>query len=208
MQFLIGVQSGTSNNHPVKAYIPIIAFSNPDLLNTIHNEHYSKSVETAREIQIIYSKAFKQGQDYINNNFEEYEIQYFQDLKTAFQSADCISLNLPKVEKPIITRENSKYLKHGVIIVNTARGGLIEDNVLLDGIQKGTIAGVGLDVFDNEPLEKNHSLFKYKQVVFTPHQAGLSQESAERMSIKSIQNILDYFDGTLDESLVVNGVHL
>ena len=145
---------------------------------------------------------------YIDNNFEEYEIQYFQDLKTAFQSADCISLNLPKVEKPIITRENSKYLKHGVIIVNTARGGLIEDNVLLDGIQKGTIAGVGLDVFDNEPLEKNHSLFKYKQVVFTPHQAGLSQESAERMSIKSIQNILDYFDGTLDESLVVNGVHL
>ena len=58
------------------------------------------------------------------------------------------------------------------------------------------------------PSKKNHSLFKYKQVVFTPHQAGLSQESAERMSIKSIQNILDYFDGTLDESLVVNGVHL
>ena len=145
---------------------------------------------------------------YIGNNFEEYEIQYFKDLKTAFQSADCISLNLPKVEKPIITRENSKYLKHGVIIVNTARGGLIEDNVLLDGIQKGTISGVGLDVFDNEPLEKNHSLFKYKQVVFTPHQAGLSQESAERMSIKSIRNILDYFDGSLDENLVVNGVIL
>ena len=101
---------------------------------------------------------------YINNNFEEYEIQYFQDLKTAFQSADCISLNLPKVEKPIITRENSKYLKHGVIIVNTARGGLIEDNVLLDGIQKGTIAGVGLDVFDNEPLEKNHLKIKLIQI--------------------------------------------
>ena len=96
-------------------------------------------------------------------------------MKTAFQSADCISLNLPKVEKTYYYhRQNSKYLKHGVIIVNTARR-LIEDNVLLDGIQKGTIAGVGLDVFDNEPLEKNHSLFKYKQVVFTPHQAGLSR---------------------------------
>ena len=45
-------------------------------------------------------------------------------------------------------------------------------------------------------------------MIFTPHQAGLSQEAAERMSIKSINNILDYFDGSLDASLIVNGVKI
>ena len=145
---------------------------------------------------------------FIEKKFNEYKIRYFQNLKTALSSADCISLNLPKVDKPIITKENSQYLKHGVIIINTARGALIEEKVLLDGIQKGRISGVGLDVFDNEPIEKNHFLFKYKQVIFTPHQAGLSQEAAERMSIKSIKNILDYYDGSLDASLIVNGVKI
>ena len=74
--------------------------------------------------------------------------------------------------------------------------------------QEGIISGVGLDVFDSEPVEKNHFLFKYKQVIFTPHQAGLSQEAAHRMSIKSINNILDYYDGSLDSSLIVNGVKI
>ena len=145
---------------------------------------------------------------YIENKFDEYEIRYFQNLTTALCNADCISLNLPKVDKPIITKENSQYLKHGVVIINTARGELIEEKVLKDGIQEGIISGVGLDVFDSEPVEKNHFLFKYKQVIFTPHQAGLSQEAAERMSIKSINNILDYYDGSLDSSLIVNGVKI
>ena len=145
---------------------------------------------------------------YIENKFDEYEIRHFQNLTTALCNADCISLNLPKVDKPIITKENSQYLKHGVVIINTARGELIEEKVLQDGIQKGLISGVGLDVFDSEPVEKNHFLFKYKQVIFTPHQAGLSQEAAQRMSIKSINNILDYYDGSLDSSLIVNGVKI
>ena len=161
---------------------------------------------------LIRAKAFGMNihvyDPYIENKFDEYEIRYFQNLTTALCNADCISLNLPKVDKPIITKENSQYLKHGVVIINTARGELIEEKVLKDGIQEGIISGVGLDVFDSEPIEKNHFLFKYKQVIFTPHQAGLSQEAAQRMSIKSINNILDYYDGSLDSSLIVNGVKI
>ena len=54
---------------------------------------------------------------------------------------------------------------------------------------------------------KNMILKDYKQVILTPHQAGLSRESARRMSVKSVQNILDFFDGKLDKKLIVNGVN-
>ena len=68
------------------------------------------------------------------------------------------------------------------------------------------IAGAGLDVFDDEPPDQNMTLKGYKQVILTPHQAGLSMESAKRMSMKSVQNILDFFEGKLDPNLIVNGV--
>ena len=68
------------------------------------------------------------------------------------------------------------------------------------------IAGAGLDVFDDEPPDQNMTLKDYKQVILTPHQAGLSMESAKRMSMKSVQNILDFFEGKLDPNLIVNGV--
>ena len=55
-------------------------------------------------------------------------------------------------------------------------------------------------------LKKKMVFANYKQVIVTPHQAGLSAEAAKRMSLKSVQNVLDFFDGKLDQSLVVNGV--
>ena len=134
-------------------------------------------------------------------------IRFWDSLNEGISQADCISLNLPKVESPVISQEIEKYLKPGVILINTARGGLIDLKVLVKGIESGLIAGAGLDVFDDEPPDQNMMLKNHKQVILTPHQAGLSKESARRMSMKSIQNILDYFCGELDHSLIVNGVN-
>ena len=136
------------------------------------------------------------------------EYTYFSRLEEAFGISDCISLNLPKVEKPIISQKNAKYLKPGVVIINTARGGLIDLNTLKEGLQSGVIAGAGLDVFDSEPPDQNMILNEFRQVILTPHQAGLSAESAKRMSLKSVQNIIDFFNGNLDSKLVVNGITL
>lgn len=136
------------------------------------------------------------------------EYKYFSRLEEAFGVSDCISLNLPKVEKPIISQETAKYLKPGVVIINTARGGLIDLNTLKEGLQSGVIAGAGLDVFDSEPPDQKMILKDFRQVILTPHQAGLSAESAKRMSLKSVQNIIDFFNGNLDSNLVVNGVTL
>ena len=81
-------------------------------------------------------------------------------------------------------------------------------NTLKEGLQSGVIAGAGLDVFDSEPPDQKMILKDFRQVILTPHQAGLSAESAKRMSLKSIQNIIDFFNGNLDSNLVVNGVTL
>ena len=132
----------------------------------------------------------------------------YEPLEEAFGVSDCISLNLPKVEKPIISQKTAKYLKPGVVIINTARGGLIDLNTLKEGLQSGVIAGAGLDVFDSEPPDQKMILKDFRQVILTPHQAGLSAESAKRMSLKSVQNIIDFFNGNLDSNLVVNGVTL
>ena len=93
-------------------------------------------------------------------------------------------------------------------MINTARGGLIDLNTLKEGLQSGVIAGAGLDVFDSEPPDQNMILNEFRQVILTPHQAGLSAESAKRMSLKSVQNIIDFFNGNLDSKLVVNGITL
>ena len=144
---------------------------------------------------------------YISTKSVSKEVRYWDSLEEAISEADCISLNLPKVESPVISQETAKYLKPGVVLINTARGGLIDLDVLKKGIQSGLIAGAGLDVFDDEPPDQNMILKDYKQVILTPHQAGLSRESARRMSMKSVQNILDFFDGKLDKELIVNGVN-
>ena len=81
-------------------------------------------------------------------------------------------------------------------------------NTLKEGLQSGVIAGAGLDVFDSEPPDQNMILNEFRQVILTPHQAGLSAESAKRMSLKSVQNIIDFFNGNLDSKLVVNGITL
>ena len=143
---------------------------------------------------------------YISKKSVSKEVRYWDSLEGAISQADCISLNLPKLESPVISQDIVKHLKPGVVIINTARGGLIDLNVLTKGIESGLIAGAGLDVFDDEPPDQNMTLKDYKQVILTPHQAGLSMESAKRMSMKSVQNILDFFEGKLDPNLIVNGV--
>jgi len=143
---------------------------------------------------------------YISTNAVSKGIKCWDSLEEAISQADCISLNLPKVESPVISQDIVKHLKPGVVIINTARGSLIDLKVLTKGIESGLIAGAGLDVFDDEPPDQNMILKDYKQVILTPHQAGLSMESAKRMSMKSVQNILDFFEGKLDSNLIVNGV--
>ena len=95
-------------------------------------------------------------------------------------------------------------MKPGVIIVNTARGGIVDENALGAALAEGQVGAAGLDVFDDEPPAKDHPLLAFEQVLLTPHIAGLTQQAAERMAVSSVQNVLDFFAGRLDPDLIVN----
>ena len=99
-------------------------------------------------------------------------------------------------------------MKSSAILVNTARGGLIDEEALLHALNTRALAGAGLDVFQEEPPLEHHPLFACENVILTPHTASLTTESAIRMAVISIQNALDYFAGRLDPALVVNRVAL
>lgn len=126
------------------------------------------------------------------------------DLMAALPKADYVSLHTPKADRPILTARELAAMKTSAVVINTARGGMVEEAALAEALNSGGLAGAGLDVFEDEPPRANHPLSRAKNTILTPHAAGLTRECAERMAISSAQNILDFFAGKLDAALVVN----
>jgi D-3-phosphoglycerate dehydrogenase len=127
-----------------------------------------------------------------------------KSLQEGLAWADVISVNVPKMRSPILGAEQFAQLKPGAIVVNTARGGNVDEDALAAALADGRVTAAGLDVFDAEPPATGHSLLAFDQVVLTPHIAGLTRQAAERMAISSVQNVLDFFAGCIDPDLVVN----
>jgi D-3-phosphoglycerate dehydrogenase / 2-oxoglutarate reductase len=126
------------------------------------------------------------------------------DLAAGLAQADFVSVHIPKADGPILGAAQIAGMKRGAIIVNTARGGIVDESALADALHTGQIAAAGLDVFDAEPPTPDHPLLAFDQVILTPHTAGLTREAAERMATASVQNVLDHFAGRLDPALIVN----
>ncbi len=118
--------------------------------------------------------------------------------------ADVVSMHTPKAGRAILGAEEFAWLKPGAFVVNTARGGIVDEPALATALTDGRIAAAGLDVFDDEPPAKDHPLLAFDQVVLSPHIAGLTREAAERMAVASVQNVIDFFAGRLDPDLIVN----
>jgi D-3-phosphoglycerate dehydrogenase len=126
------------------------------------------------------------------------------DLAAGLAQADIVSVHIPKADGPILGAAEIAQMKPGAFIINTARGGIVDEAALADALRSGHIAGAGLDVFDAEPPAPDHPLLAFDQVILTSHTAGLTREAAERMAIASVQNVLDHFAGSLDPALIVN----
>jgi D-3-phosphoglycerate dehydrogenase / 2-oxoglutarate reductase len=132
-------------------------------------------------------------------------VEPVRDLATALGQADFVTIHAPKTgTRPLIGASELALMKPGAIIVNTSRGGIVEEAALAEALHAGTIAGAGLDVFELEPPSPDDALLGEDRIVLTPHSASLTRECAARMSIAAAKNILDFFAGRLDPALVVN----
>lgn len=125
------------------------------------------------------------------------------DLDTGLAWADCISIHVPKAEKPTLGAREIALMKPGVILANTARGGVVDEAALAEALASGQVGAAGVDVFDEEP-PSGSPLFDRTTAVLSPHIAGLTAECGERMAIASIQNAVNYLAGSIDPALVVN----
>lgn len=126
------------------------------------------------------------------------------DLHAGLAQADVVSLHAPLTTPPLIGAAELAAMKAGAILINTARGGLVDEPALLAALRSGHVAAAGLDVLTTEPPAPDHPLLALDQVIFTPHIAGITAESAERMAVASVRNVLDFFAGRLDTALIVN----
>ncbi len=124
------------------------------------------------------------------------------------KKADFISVHLPlnNETENFISFKELKILKQSTILVNTARGGIINEEALYLSLKNNNIMGAGLDVYSEEPPQKNHPLFLLDNVVLSPHNAALTLECRKRMSIESCENIIYYLknDSLINKENIVN----
>ncbi len=127
------------------------------------------------------------------------------DLYESIKSMDAISLHIPLNDKTknLINYELLKTLKKSCIIINAARGGIINENDLNKALSENLIYGAGLDVFEMEPPSKDSPLLKNDKLFLSPHTAAFTEECMTRMAVETIQNIIDFFDKKLDKSKIV-----
>ncbi len=127
------------------------------------------------------------------------------DLDENLKKADYVSLHVPLTAetKNMINMSNLKIMKPSSIIINTARGGVINEKDLNDSLNKKIIFGAGIDVFEVEPVERNNPLLKNNRVILSPHSATWTNECKIRMAKLTIQNIIDFFEKKIDKSMIV-----
>ena len=134
-------------------------------------------------------------------------IERATSLENMLANVDVLSIHCPLTPetKNLIGAQQLASMKPSAIIVNTARGGIINEADLAQSLRNGTISGAGLDSFEQEPPQGDHPLWEFSNVISTPHIAGATAESMVRMGTTAAQHIIDYLhQNTVDRDSTLN----
>ncbi len=135
----------------------------------------------------------------------KYQVELL-DLEPLLSRSDFISLHAPMnaQTKELINRRTLAHMKRGSVLINTARGGLVNEADLLAALESGHLAGAGLDVLVTEPPPKDHPLLAFDQVVISPHVAAMDSQALEDMATGAARNIVDLFNGKWPADSLIN----
>ncbi len=138
------------------------------------------------------------GADVVNPDNEIYD-EYFsmECVNSALSKSDVIVLTLPLTEetKNLFDNERFSYVKNGAILVNIARGAVVNENDLIENLKNGKLGGAVLDVFAAEPLNEKSELWDMKNAIVTPHNSFVSQKNQNRLFNVVYNNIKEYMKG-------------
>ena len=114
------------------------------------------------------------------------------DLDTLWRESDAISLHCPLTDdnRGLLNRETLARCKPGVLIVNTARGGLVDEAALLDAVRSGHVASAGLDSFAMEPMVADHPFRDEDRIILSPHIGGVTADAYVKMGLAASENLL------------------
>ena len=112
-------------------------------------------------------------------------------------TSDCLSVHVKLTEQTrgLIGRRELGLMKPGALLINTARGSIIDTSALVEALNSGHLAGAGIDVFDEEPIRADHPLLACQQVVLTPHNADQTPEGIELLNSGVVDNVIAFFEG-------------
>jgi D-3-phosphoglycerate dehydrogenase / 2-oxoglutarate reductase len=128
------------------------------------------------------------------------------DLDEGVTRADFITIHCPKTPETtgLFDAARLAKVKKTAFLVNTARGGIIDEAALYDALKNKRIAGAALDVFVEEPTPQDNPLLTLDNFIAAPHVAGVTREAVDRMGVVAVQNILSVFDGKPNRENTVN----
>lgn len=178
--------------------------------NTFLNESYSLNNKTlgiigagnigrrvAKYAQVFGAKTQYYDEYRLSRDQEKIYNLEFKNFKEILRTSDIITLHVPltKNNLHLIGKDEINIMKKGAILINTSRGGLIDDMELLKAVNSGKLLGAGLDVVENEPLDKNDELLKNPNIIITPHIGGGTADISDIIIPMVSKDIMNYIDG-------------
>jgi len=126
------------------------------------------------------------------------------DLETLLRSSDFVTIHVPLTEetRKLLSEREFNLMKTGAFLVNTSRGGVVDERAMVKALSTGRVAGAGLDVFEKEPPDPENPLFKFDNVIVTPHMASHTVESLRKMAIEVAEGVVKVLKGETPTNIV------
>jgi glyoxylate reductase len=139
-----------------------------------------------------------------NKALEERVGAEYVDLERLLEESDIVTIHTPLTPETrhMINEERLRRMKRTALLVNTARGAVVDTEALVRALREGWIAGAALDVFEEEPLNPNHPLTAFKNVILTPHIASATYEARRKMAELTVENLIAFYEGRIPPTLV------
>jgi D-3-phosphoglycerate dehydrogenase len=155
----------------------------------------------AMETNVLIYDPYMYSETIRGNGYEPVE-----DLDAAVARADFITIHCPKTPETVGLFDAARIakMKRTAFLVNTARGGIIDETALYDALKANKIAGAALDVFVEEPTPPDNPLLTLPNFIAAPHVAGVTKEAVDRMGLVAVQNIISVIDGKPIKDNVIN----